>query len=362
MALFTLLGIGLVQVYSSSFIFASENYKDGLYFFKRQALFAGLSTGLLLFFAHLRWKWIERIGILMWAAASLGIVLTLIPGLGHRVGGATRWIALPWGFRFEPSELLKISMGLMIGALFFKDNSWLGRWKVPATLLVLFSPIFLLLKQPDFGSFVICISTLLMLLFMFGLKWRYIFASFAVILPSFYILIMQVPYRKARIMAFLDPWSDPAKSGFQVIQSLLGFHMGGIFGVGLGDGQGKLFFLPEAHTDFTLSVWAEEAGFVGVAFVLLLYGFVVTRCLQIATLTVSPLARVVVLALTTVFALQVAINSGVVMGLFPTKGLTLPLMSYGGSSLIMMGIAFGIILNIAKNQTRKTSEGALANE
>ncbi|HOY15562.1 MAG TPA: FtsW/RodA/SpoVE family cell cycle protein, partial [Saprospiraceae bacterium] len=187
------------------------------------------------------------------------------------------------------------------------------------------------------------------LLFAFGLKWRYIIASFAVIIPSFYFLVMTIPYRRARVFAFLDPWSDPEQKGFQVIQSMMSFSSGGLTGSGLGQGQGKLFFLPEAHTDFTMAVLGEEIGFIGFVMVMALYGFIVLRGLQIAVKCQDNFHKALAIGVSITFGISVFINVGVVMGILPTKGLTLPFLSYGGSSLVTLCLMFGLLLNVEKN-------------
>ncbi len=346
LAIIALLGIGLVQVYSSSFIFAIESYGDGLFFFKRQALFAVLAFAVLIGTIHIPFRYIEKFGWVMWILATLGLVATFVPGLGVRVGGAIRWIQLPFGLRFEPAEILKISFSVLFASLICRKENFLGRVKWYWLVLGLVAPLLILLKQPDFGSFAIILMVGVAMLFAFGLQWKYIIAAFSVLVPAFYFLVMSVPYRKARVLAFLDPWSDPAAKGFQVIQSMLSFHSGGLTGAGLGQGQGKLFFLPEAHTDFTLAVLGEEMGFVGFALILALYGFVVFRGIQIAVKTEDTFKRSLVLGLSLTFGLSVFINAGVVMGLLPTKGLTLPFLSYGGSSLVALCFMFGLILNV----------------
>lgn len=346
LAIIMLLGIGLVQVYSSSFIFAIESYGDGLYFFKRQLLFVLISFAVLVGTVHIPLRSIEKYGWSLWFVATLGVLATYIPGLGVRVGGALRWIQLPMGFRFEPGELLKISFSIWFASLLVRQENSLGRVKWYWLLVAMAFPLVLLLRQPDFGTFVIILAVGVTLLFAFGLQWRYIIAAMAVMLPAFYFLVMSVPYRRARVLAFLDPWSDPAQKGFQVIQSMLSFHSGGLTGVGLGQGQGKLFFLPEAHTDFTLAVFGEEMGFIGFVMILFLYGFVVFRGIQIAVKAEDTFKKALVLGLSVTFALSVFINAGVVMGLLPTKGLTLPFLSYGGSSLISLCFMFGLILNV----------------
>lgn len=346
LAIIALLGIGLVQVYSSSFIFATESYGDGLFFFKKQLLFAVLAFGVLIGTIHIPFEVIRKYGWLLWVFATLGVIATFIPGLGVRVGGAIRWLNMPFGLRFEPAELLKVSFSVLFASILARDTTTLSKVKWPWILFILCLPFGFLLKQPDFGSFAIISMVAMGLLFAFGLKWKYIIAALSVVIPAFYFLVMTVPYRRARVLAFLDPWSDPAQKGFQVIQSMLSFHSGGLTGVGLGQGQGKLFFLPEAHTDFTLAVLGEEMGFIGFLLILFLYGFVIFRGMQIAVRSEDIFKRALALGLSLTFALNVFINAGVVMGLLPTKGLTLPFLSYGGSSLLTLCFMFGLILNI----------------
>lgn len=346
LSIIALLGIGLVQVYSSSFIFAIESYGDGLFFFKRQLVFALIAFCVLVGTIHVPFKYIEKYGWLLWIGATLGVLATFVPGLGVRVGGAIRWIQLPFGLRFEPGELLKIAFSVLFASYLCRQQNLLARVKWHWLIVMMFAPLGLLLKQPDFGTFAIILMVGVTLLFAFGLQWKYILAAFTVLIPAFYFLVMNVPYRKARVLAFLDPWADPAQKGFQVIQSMLSFHSGGLTGVGLGQGQGKLFFLPEAHTDFTLAVFGEEMGFVGFCVMLALYGFVIFRGFQIAVKVEDTFKKSLALGLSITFALSVFINAGVVMGLLPTKGLTLPFLSYGGSSLVSLCFMFGLILNI----------------
>jgi cell division protein FtsW len=346
LCILTLLGVGLVQVYSSSYIFATESLGDGLYFFKKQFLFALISVIVLILTLKIPFDWVEKWGWVLWGIAGLGVAATYVPGLGVRVGGALRWIQLPFGVRFEPAELLKISFPLLFASLISKQDSSINKLPHWGLLLLITIPLALLLKQPDFGSFAIIVVVALSLLFAFGMRWRYVVSSLLVILPAFYILVMRVPYRRARILAFLNPWEDPEQKGFQAIQSMLSFHSGGFWGVGLGQGQGKLFFLPEAHTDFTLAVLGEEMGFVGFCSILLLYGFIVWRGFQVAFKTEDLFRRSVALGFSLIFAMNVFINSGVVMGLLPTKGLTLPFLSYGGSSLVTLCFMLGLLLNL----------------
>jgi cell division protein FtsW len=349
LVLFVLITFGLIQVYSSSYIFAIDKYGDGLMFFKKQLFFVALGCGVLLFLMKIPFQWIEKWGWTVWAVAVVGLLLTFIPGLGVRVGGAQRWIPLGFGFRFEPCELMKVSLPLVLATFAAQRDDLWGKWTWPLRALIVMGPISLLLLQPDFGSFTICMMVLGTILFTCGLPWKYIMASLIVATPTFYFLVMNVPYRKARVLAFLDPFKNPESSGFQLIQSMLSFHSGGLSGTGIGNGQGKLFFLPAAHTDFTLAVLGEELGFIGFILLLSAYGFLVWRCFQLSFSLKTIERQVLALGLTVTFAYSVFVNVGVTLGLLPTKGLTLPFLSYGGSSLIINCFLFGVLLNLFAN-------------
>ena len=358
LSLVALFGIGLMQVYSSSYIFATESYGDGLYFFKRQLLFTLLAAFTLVICTQIPMKLLKNWSWLLWPAAFLLLCATFVPGLGVRVGGALRWLQLPMGVRFEPSELLKIAFSFVFASLVCRHENLLGQLKWGWIFIFLTLPLAVLLKQPDFGSFVIILLVATALLFTFGLNLKWLVGIGFAAIPVFYFAVWNVAYRKARIQAFLDPWSDPAQKGFQVIQSMLSVHSGGLTGAGLGQGQGKLFFLPEAHTDFTMAVFFEEMGFIGALAILALYGFVIFKGFQVAIKTQDMFKKTLALGLITTFAFSVFINVGVVMGLVPTKGLTMPFMSYGGSSLVVLSFLFGIILNIEMSESQESTSGA----
>lgn len=349
LSVMALLGIGLVQVYSSSYIYATESFGNGLFFFQKQAFFVLIAFLMMLVFARVNLNWIRKWGWMLWLGAGAGVALTLIPGLGVKVGGSYRWLSLPFGFRFEPSEFLKVFLPVFLASLVIRPQTGMARMHTSFLMACFAAPFALLLLQPDFGSFSLMAVVLMTFLFVYGLKWRFIVAGLAAVIPAFYFLVMQVAYRRARVMSFLDPWSDPEQAGFQVIQSLLSFSSGGASGVGLGQGQGKLFFLPEAHTDFTLAVLGEETGFVGFFIVMSIYAFLIFRGLRIAARSEDPFNRSLAVGLTTLFAMYVFTNVGVALGLLPTKGLTLPFLSYGGSSVVAMGVLFGLLLNLEMN-------------
>lgn len=352
LAVLTLLGIGVVQVYSSSFILATENYGDGLFFFKRQLFFAILGFFIMLATIHIPFRWIEKWSWLSWPVGTIFLILIFVPGIGVRVGGALRWIQLPFGFRIEPAEMMKIAFVLFFTTLLHRKQNLLKQIPLWALFIVLLAPFLLFLKQPDFGTVALISMVGFCLLFAFGLQWRYIFSFLCLALPTFYFLVMSVPYRRARVLAFLDPWADPERKGFQVIQSMLSFHSGGLTGVGLGQGQGKLFFLPEAHTDFTLAVFGEEMGFLGFLGLLSLYGFIVVKIFQIAFRCQDSFKKMIALGFGLIFSFSIFINMGVVLGILPTKGLTLPFLSYGGSSLVGFCLLFGLLINIEKNMKK----------
>lgn len=357
LSIVTLFGIGLVQVYSSSYIFATESFGDGLYFFKRQLIFTLIAAVTLFVTTQVPIEIVRKYSWLIWPTAFLLLCATFIPHVGVRVGGAVRWIQLPFGIRFEPSEVLKIGFSFLFASLVCRHQNFLGRLKWGWIFLLIVAPLAVLLKQPDFGSFAIILLVGTALLFTFGLNMKWLVLGGLSALPALYFIIWHSPYRRARVQAFLDPWSDPAQKGFQVIQSMLSVHSGGLTGQGIGQGQGKLFFLPEAHTDFTMAVFSEEMGFIGVAMLLALYGFVVFRGFQIVMKTQDVFKKTLALGLIMTFAFSVFINVGVVMGLVPTKGLTMPFLSYGGSSLVVLSFLFGILLNIEMSESSSKSSG-----
>ncbi len=353
MLVLLLSGLGLVQIYSASYIFSIEKYNDGLFFFKKQVIFSLLGLLALLSIASVSWKWARFFGISLWILSVLLIIVTLIPGIGVTAGGAQRWLDLPFGFRFQPAELFKVSSPFaFVYLIALKEQSFFNNrpllfWVFPTFAFAL--PLLVLALQPDFGSIVLFFCLTLSVVFVLGLKWRYIFSVLLLVSTGLYLMVIFTPYRLARIKAVWDPWSDPLETGFQVIQSMISFHSGGMFGVGLGHGQGKLFFLPEAHTDFTLAVFGEETGFLGFCVLLTLYGLLVYYGMKIALRTEDLLQKILAFSLSMVFALSTMIHIGVNLGILPPKGLTLPFMSYGGSALICTFLLFGWLLNIEKH-------------
>ena len=351
LCIFFLAGLGLVQVYSSSYIFATENYGNGLYFFNRQLIFTIL--GFIAFFivANIPWKYNRYIGIGIWVFAVAALTLTLVPQIGVSVGGAKRWIVLPFGFRFQPSELLKISTPFILAYFAIVKEQW-PLHKVLFWMLPTFAfgfPFMILVLQPDFGTIVLITALCCATIFILGLKWRYIFLILSGVGALFFYLITSQSYRFARLEGFLNPWADPSGKGFQTIQSLLGIHSGSLFGTGIGKGQSKLFFLPEAHTDFTLAVFGEETGFVGLFILFSVYGFLVYTGFQVVLKIHDYYQKTLGFGLVFIFSLSVLIHSAVNLGLVPTKGLAMPFLSYGGSSLVCSFLLFAWLISLEKN-------------
>lgn len=351
LCLFFLSGLGLVQVYSSSFLFATEHYDSGLFFFKKQVMFTVLGWATFFVLTIIPWKYNRYIGMALWFLSVLILVFTLFPQTSVSVGGARRWIRLPFDFRFQPSELLKVTTPFLLAWLLVLKEQWPGQkvffWAVP--FFALGFPFMILILQPDFGTVILLCAMIFALIFVAGLPWLYFLASFVGISGFFYYLLTNQAYRSARWEAFLNPWEDPLGKGFQVIQSLLGVHSGGLFGVGLGKGQSKLFFLPEAHTDFTLAVFAEEMGFVGLLILLLVYAFLIYSGWKLALKIHDFYEKVLAFSLVFIFAISVFVHSAVNLALLPTKGLALPFLSYGGSSLVCTFLLFGWLISMEKN-------------
>jgi cell division protein FtsW len=350
----TLTCLGVVMVYSASAVMADKRYHDGFYFLKRQGGFAMVGTLLMLVTMQVDYHFWQRWALKILIFSLLLLLVVLIPGLGGSAGGSSRWIKIIAGFRFQPSELAKIALIFYLAFALDRKQEKIkslgpGFLSYMVVLLLLMA---LLLKQPDLGSVVTLFLVAFIVLFAAGTRPAYIMTVILLSLPAFYLLVMRVAYRKRRIMAFLDPWQDPQNSGFQIIQSLMAMGTGGLLGQGLGAGKQKLFYLPEAHTDFILAVIGEELGFVGILVVVGLYFVLVERSLRIALGAPDPFGRFLALGIAVLLGVEATVNMGVVTGLLPTKGLALPLVSYGGSSLLITLSAIGILLNISSSGNR----------
>ncbi len=345
--------IGVVMVYSSSAIMAAERFGDGFFFLKRQGLYALAGFGVLCLATYFNYENWRRLAVASLLLSIVLLALLLVPGMGVKVGGAVRWLRLP-GFTLQPAELVKLTLVLYLAHSLTRKKEKvrsLTKGYLPY-MIVLAVLLFLLLKQPDLGSAMIVAGVALAMLIVAGVRWLYILPTILMSLPVLYFLVMNSDYRRRRIMAFIDPWTDPYDSGFQIIQSLVAFGKGGVRGEGLGVGQQKLFYLPEAHTDFIFSVIGEELGMIGVLVVSALFLLLVLSGIRIALQCEEPFGRNLAFGLSLLIGLEAFVNISVCMGLLPTKGLTLPFISYGGTSLLTSLLAVGILLNISSHLKR----------
>jgi cell division protein FtsW len=343
-----LVTVGTAMIYSSSSIIALEKFKDGQYFLKKQLffVFVGMTSMIIMTkisYTQLR-KWAYPGMLLSFVLLSM----LLIPHLGMKRGGATRWLNL-FGFSFQVTEMDKITIVIFLAHLLTRKSHQLKDFSrgVLIPLAVTSIAILLILLEPDFGTAVIIAAILLLMLCIAGAQIKHLSCLVAAFIPVGVALILYKGYRLTRLTAFLDPWKDADNTGFQIIQSLLSFGSGGTFGVGIGDGMQKLFYLPEPHTDFILSIIAEESGFIGVAIVIVMFAIFAYRGFMIALKAPDLFGTLLAAGLTMVIALEAFINIAGVMGLIPLKGLVLPFLSYGGTAFIMTMTAVGILLNIS---------------
>jgi cell division protein FtsW len=342
---------GVLMVYSSSSIMAAKKYHDSFYFLKRQGVFAALGLFTLAITMRIDYHWWRKFSLPLLFLSTLLMLAVFVPGIGHQAGGASRWIRLP-GLSFQPSEVAKLVLIFYLAHSVTKKEDRLREFKygyVPymVVLLVLLS---LLIAQRDLGGCATMVIVTGTMLLVAGSRLRYLMFSAVTALPLLVFFIMHEDYRRKRILAFLDPWQDPQNTGFQIIQSWIGFGVGGIKGQGLGEGMQKLFFLPEAHTDFIFSVVGEELGFVAVVIVITMFFGIVLLGFRVAVHSDDGFGRLTAFGISMLFGLQAFANMAVVMGMVPNKGLALPLVSYGGTSLLCNLFALGVLLNISSHK------------
>ena len=339
------------MVFSSSAAYTEQN--DSFYFLKRQVLWCLLGTGLLLITKNLDYHNLHQYTYPIMIFTFLLLIVVMFPEFSKKVGGARRWLAFG-GFSFQPSELAKFTLVLFIAKSLVKRADKLRNFAYGylPNLIVLgffFIPI---LFQPDFGTVMVILTVTFTMLFIAGLRKKFLFLSILVIIPFIALAISFAEYRTRRIIAFLNPWEDPSGAGFQAVQSFYAFGRGGFWGAGLGESSQKLYRLPEAHTDFIFSVIGEELGFVGTTAIVLLFLIFIWRGFLTAYQAKDPFGTHLATGLTLLIGLQAFINLGVASGLLPTKGLTLPFISMGGSSMLVTMLSVGVILNISE-QTAK---------
>jgi cell division protein FtsW len=348
-----LLGLGLVMVYSSSIAIAEAGRFTGnqpAYFLVRHAVFVfvGATAGFICFQFPMRF-W-EQAAPYLFMLGVLLLVIVLIPGIGKEVNGSRRWLSLGM-FNLQPSELLKLAAVLYAADYTVRKAALMHSFRkgfMPMLAVMLLTGG-LLLREPDFGAFAVIAAIAMGVLFLGGMNWKLFASLIVLLLIGFVLLIWTSPYRLQRVIGFMDPWSDPFGKGYQLSHALIAFGRGEWFGVGLGASVEKLFYLPEAHTDFLLAVIAEELGFVGVITVIALFAALILRCFAIgnqAARLERCFSALVAQGIGVWLGAQAFINMGVNMGVLPTKGLTLPLLSFGGSGILANCCALAILLRV----------------
>jgi cell division protein FtsW len=343
--------VGLVMVFSASAVVAGSRFHDYIYFLKRQLAWLGFGFLLLYLASRLDYTVWRRMALPILIVTTFLLIIVLIPGVGVMAKGARRW--LRYGpISIQPAEMIKVVVVLYLAAYLTRKEDRVTDFTTGflPPLIVVGLLAGLVLLQPDLGTVVVVGLVTLSMLFLGGARLAHIFGMAMLAVPAVAVLIWRSPYRLQRLMTFLEPWKDPTGAGFQVNQSFLAFGSGGLLGVGLGESKQKLFFLPEAHTDFVLALVGEELGLVGASAIMVLYAVLVLKGLQIAGRAREPFGRHLAHGITLLIGLQALINAGVVTGMLPTKGLTLPLVSYGGSSLLVSLLAIGILLAISRDR------------
>ncbi|MFA4989691.1 MAG: putative lipid II flippase FtsW [Candidatus Omnitrophota bacterium] len=344
-----LICIGVVMIYSSSSIYAWEKYKDGFFFLKRHFIFMLMGAALTFFFMSIDYRKLKVFARPLLIISLILLVLVLIPGLGREVSGARRWFRFKF-LSFQPSELANLAIIIYMADFISRKGNLMKTFfkgfLAPMCVLAVFT--LLIMLQPDLGNTIALSAVVLVMLFVSGVRPAYILSLILASLPVLYFLIFSVAYRKARLLAFLNPWADPRGSGFQIIQSQVALGSGGLFGVGLGHSKQKLFYLPAAHTDFIFSIIGEELGLIGTVGVIILFIIFIQKGIKIMKNAPDKFGYFLALGLVAMIAFRVVINIGVSCGVLPTKGLPLPFISYGGSSFIFDMICVGILVNIAR--------------
>ena len=350
-AVLALVGVSVVMVYSASSAVALTSYGDPQFFMKRQILWAVVGLAVMAITMRIDHRVFEdrRVVLALVVVTLVLLIALLVPGIGRVINGSRRW--LRFGVvSFQPSELAKFTIIVYLSYLMAKKGERIRDFTNGIVPVYIVTGLFLILAmlQPDFGTTMTIACVMGVMLFAGGANVLHLGGTALAALPLVYIAVTHSAYRARRIFAFLDPWSDPHGAGHQIIQSFLAFGSGGIFGRGLGEGRQKLLFLPERHSDFIFAIIGEELGLIRTLLIIALFCVILWRGIRTALATGDPFSRLLALGITLLVSLQALMNMAVVTGLLPTKGIALPLVSYGGSSLVITMAALGVLLNISK--------------
>lgn len=350
-----LLAFGIVMIPSASSVVAYLGYKDSFFFLWRQLVYLGLGVISLFVFSRIDYRWLRKLGPLAIACTFVALAMVLVPGFGREAGGASRWIEMG-GFKFQPSELAKLAVVLYAADVLARCG------KKPLKLAELAKPLgipfliiaALIMKQPDLGTMLVIAISVFAMLFMANTRLRELMVLAVGSIAAVAVLIVVEPYRFARLTAFLDPWADPKKNGFQIIQSLLAFGSGGLFGVGLGLSRQKFGYLPAPYTDFIFAIIGEELGLPGTLTLVFIYILLALVIMAAVRRCDDRFGRLLGGGIGAMILSQAVINMGSVTGMLPITGIPLPLVSFGGTSLVLTMASIGILLNItAKIKNKK---------
>jgi cell division protein FtsW len=346
-----ILAAGLVMLTSASYIIAVGKFGDGFYYAKKQGVAVLMGLIIMYGFSLVNPSFWKQAAYPLMGLGMILILLVFVPGIGVELGGSHRWLRLPFGMYLQPSEFMKYALITFIAASLAKKGDSIRAFAIGFLphVLIMGVVVFFILMQPDFGTAVIITVVGFLMLFVAGVRLQHLLGCAILCLPFLFLIAVSAPYRIPRITAFIDPWGDPQNAGFQVIQSLVAFGCGGFWGVGIGKGIQKLFYLPQPHTDFIFSVIGEELGLAGVVLLIVLFYLIICRGLVVAIRSRDDFHRYLAFGITCLIGLQALVNMAVAMGMLPTKGLPLPLVSLGGTSMVMNLAGLGILMAIARS-------------
>jgi cell division protein FtsW len=348
-----LMSLGLTMVFISSHVMAQSQYHDPYFFIKRQSIYA--FVGVLALFTG-RFVNYQRYRALVYPLLFISLitlVLVFVPGIGTRVRGAARWLRVG-PLTLQPSEFAKLAMVLFMAYSLARKQDKMKYFSIGFLPHMIVAGLFigLIAKEPDFGTAMTLAGIVFIMLIVGGVRLAYLFGAFISVASLATLMVLRDPKKFNRILSFMDPWKYGQDVGYQLKQSLLAIGSGGLFGLGPGQSRAKLFYLPDAHTDFILAIFSEELGLIGVLLILALFTLLIYRGILLSLRAPDAFGSYLALGLTLLIGLQAGINMGVVTGIFPTKGLSLPFLSYGGSSLMATLLAVGILLNISSQIKR----------
>ncbi|MBM3807377.1 MAG: putative lipid II flippase FtsW [Acidimicrobiia bacterium] len=349
LATLALICISVVMVYSASALVALERFQQPYLFVTRQTMWAAVGIAVLSIVMHIDYRSYRNDRMVWFLVGVVGLMLIAVL-FSRPINGTRRWFGIG-GFGIQPSELAKLAAIIFTAIILERRRqriNELGYSLLPIGLIV-GGLVGLILLQPDFGTAVSLLAVVSVMVFAAGISYRYLLGAALLALPALYVILMQADYRRRRLLTFMDPWADPLGDGFQIIQSLIAVGTGGVFGKGLMSGVQKLFYLPEPFTDFIFAVISEETGLIGATLVVLCFCVIAWRGLRTAMRAPDSFGAYLALGITMMLVLQAFVNMSVVLGLVPTKGIPLPLVSNGGSSMLINLLAIGVLLNISQH-------------